>query len=115
MPGTWLCPRSYPITAHVVRLRFVCGACGVRRARWFDWSGSCSRPFQSTRATTATAHKLARVVYHLMRYGAAYVKRTEEQYAPREVREREEKRLKCKARALGYEVVKIEPDAPPAG
>ena len=84
-------------------------------ARWFDWSGSCSRPFQSTRATTATAHKLARVVYHLMRYGAAYVKRTEEQYAPREVREREEKRLKCKARALGYEVVKIEPDAPPAG
>jgi hypothetical protein len=42
------------------------------------------------------------------------VKRSEEQDA-QEVREREEKRLKCKARALGYEVIKNEPDAPPAG
>jgi hypothetical protein len=30
---------------------------------------------------TATAHKLARVVYHLVRYGAAYVRQTEAAYA----------------------------------
>ena len=39
-----------------------------------------SRP-GSPKAVTATAHKLARIVYHLMRHWAAYVKRTEDQYA----------------------------------
>jgi DNA-binding HxlR family transcriptional regulator len=33
------------------------------------------------KAITAAAHKLARIVYHLMRYGEAYVKQTEKQYA----------------------------------
>jgi len=66
------------------------------------------------KAITATAHKLARIVYHLMRYGEAYVKRTEEQYA-REVRERQEKQLIRRAREMGFEVMKIEPAAPPAG
>src|SRR4051794_2424982 len=32
------------------------------------------------KAITATAHKLARIVYHLMRYGEAYVKETEAAY-----------------------------------
>ena len=42
------------------------------------------------KAITATAHKLARIVYHLVRYGAAYVKETEAAYAE-QVRERLEK------------------------
>src|SRR5439155_12166257 len=33
------------------------------------------------KAITATAHKLGRIVYHLVRYGAAYVQQTEAVYA----------------------------------
>ena len=64
------------------------------------------------KAITAAAHKLARIVYHLMRYGEAYVRRTEEAYA-QEVRERQERQLQRRARELGFEVNKIE--APPSG
>jgi transposase len=58
------------------------------------------------KAITATAHKLARIVYHLMRGGVAYLKQTEEAYA-RQVRERLEKQLVRRAKELGYEVKKI--------
>jgi hypothetical protein len=62
----------------------------------------------SPKAVTATAHKLARIVYHLMRFGDGYVKRAEEVYA-QEVRARLEKQLRRRAKELGYEVRKIEP------
>ena len=62
------------------------------------------------KAITATAHKLARIVYHLVRYGAAYVKETEAAYAE-QVRARLEKQLQRRARELGFEVKKIEPAA----
>ena len=60
---------------------------------------------------TATAHKLARVIYHLVRYGAAYVRKTEEEYAA-QVRGRVERAFHRRARELGYEVRKVEPLAP---
>jgi transposase len=60
------------------------------------------------KAITALAHKLARIVYHLVRYGMAYVKQTEEAYAA-QVRERLERQLQRRARELGYEVRKLEP------
>ncbi|HEX4612749.1 MAG TPA: hypothetical protein VH092_31430 [Urbifossiella sp.] len=60
---------------------------------------------------TATAHELARVVYHLVRYGATYVKQTEEAYAE-QVRGRVEKSFHRRAKELGYEVKKVEPPAP---
>jgi transposase len=63
------------------------------------------------KAVTATAHKLARVVYHLVRYGATYVKQTEEAYAE-QVRGRVEKSFHRRAKELGYEVRKVEPPAP---
>jgi transposase len=63
------------------------------------------------KAVTATAHKLARIVYHLVRYGAAYVKRTEDEYAAR-VRGRVERAFHRRAKELGYEVRKVEPPAP---
>ena len=63
------------------------------------------------KAITAAAHKLARIVYHLVRYGVAYVKKTEEAYAE-QVRQRLEKQLHRRARELGFTVVKVE--APPA-
>ena len=59
------------------------------------------------KAVTAGAHKLARVVYDLMRYGAAYVKQTEAAYAE-QVRARVEKSFHRRARELGYEVRKVE-------
>jgi transposase len=66
----------------------------------------------SPKAVTATAHKLARIVYHLMRYGMGYAKQTEAAYAE-EVRERLEKQLRRRAKELGFEVKKVEPTAAP--
>ena len=60
------------------------------------------------KAITATAHKLARIVYNLMRFGEAYMKKTEQEYAE-QVRERLEKQLLRRAKELGYELKKVEP------
>ena len=65
------------------------------------------------KAITATAHKLGRIVYHLMRFGEAYVKRTEEAYA-QDVRERQERQLARRAKELGFEVKQPEAPADPA-
>jgi transposase len=65
------------------------------------------------KAITATAHKLGRILYQLLRYGEAYVRQTEEAYAE-QVRERLEKQLHRRAAELGYEVKKIEPPPEPA-
>jgi transposase len=61
----------------------------------------------SPKAITATAHKLARILYHLMRHGEAYVKQEEAAYA-QQVRQRLEKQLQRRARELGYELKKVE-------
>ena len=67
------------------------------------------------KAITATAHKLARIIYHLMRYGETYMKQEESAYAE-QVRQRQEKNLKRRAAEMGYELTKIEekPEAAPA-
>jgi hypothetical protein len=57
-------------------------------------------------AITATAHKLARVVYHLLTTGQAYdesVFLLEDQKQA----ERQEKRLRKQARTLGFQLVPI--------
>ncbi len=56
------------------------------------------------KAITATAHKLARIVYHLLTTGAPY---TDTHLAKTEElnRKRRERRLHAQARALGYELV----------
>src|SRR5262249_33903879 len=64
----------------------------------------------AAKAITATAHKLARIVYHLLRYGVAYVQQSEAAYAE-EHRQRLEKQLQRRAKELGYELRKIEPPA----
>lgn len=63
------------------------------------------------KAITATAHKLARIVYALMRHGAAYVKQAEQVYAE-QTRQKLEKQLHRRAKELGFEVKKIEPVTP---
>ncbi len=62
------------------------------------------------KAITATAHKLARVIYNIMRFGVEYMKRDEEAYAE-QVRDRQEKQLHRRAKELGFEVTK-KVDAP---
>jgi transposase len=59
------------------------------------------------KAITATAHKLARILYNLMRHGAAYMRKEEDAYA-QQVRDRLEKQLKRRARELGYVLNKIQ-------
>ena len=55
-------------------------------------------------AITATAHKLARYVDAMLKHGQAYVSQGLEQYEAA-MRERMERTLRKKARALGYELV----------
>src|SRR5207244_3446880 len=58
------------------------------------------------KAITATAHKLARILYNLLRYGLAYVKQEEASYAE-QVRARLEKQLRRRAQELGFELKAI--------
>ena len=59
------------------------------------------------KAITATAHKLSRILYNMMRFGVAYAKKEESQYAG-EVKQKLEKSFHRRAKELGYEVKKIE-------
>jgi transposase len=62
------------------------------------------------KAITATAHKLARIFYTVMRYGVAYQKRSEAEFV-HEHQQRMERNLHRRAKELGYELKKIEPQA----
>jgi transposase len=62
------------------------------------------------KAVTATAHKLARIVYNLMRFGLAYVRQEEAAYAE-QVRARLETQLHRRAKELGFRVVRVGPAA----
>src|SRR5947209_8401011 len=55
-------------------------------------------------ALTATAHKLARIVYLALKHGMTYVRRSQEEYEA-QMREKQVKALRRKARQLGLEVV----------
>jgi transposase len=55
-------------------------------------------------AITATAHKLARLVYRIMKYGREYVKQSLDEYEAK-MRESQERSLRRKAASLGYELV----------
>jgi transposase len=64
------------------------------------------------KAITATAHKLARILYNMMRFGIAYMREQEAVYAE-QVRARLEKQLQRRAKELGYELRKIDPPPTP--
>lgn len=59
-------------------------------------------------AITATAHKLARLVYGMLKYGREYVKTSMEAYEA-QMRAKLEQVLRRKASALGFELVPREP------
>jgi hypothetical protein len=58
------------------------------------------------KAMTATAHKLARLVYSMLRYGTAYVDAGQQAYEQK-YRDRVLKNLQRKARVLGYQLVHV--------
>jgi hypothetical protein len=55
-------------------------------------------------ALTATAHKLARIVYLALKHGMTYVRQAQEDYEA-QMREKQIKALRRKARQLGLEVI----------
>jgi uncharacterized protein YchJ len=55
-------------------------------------------------ALTATAHKLARIVYLALKHGLTYVRQSQEEYEA-QMKEKQIKALRRKARQLGLEVV----------
>jgi transposase len=65
------------------------------------------------KAITAGAHKLARIIYNLLRFGLAYVQKSEEDYVAL-TRARQLKSLQRKARELGFELKEIPGSAEPA-
>jgi hypothetical protein len=68
------------------------------------------------KAITATAHKLARLVYSMLKHGTAYVDEGQKQYEER-YRTRVVQNLKRKAKELGYalvETVEKQPKPEPA-
>jgi transposase len=59
-------------------------------------------------AVTATAHKLACLLYRLLKYGTEYVKQSMEEYEQK-IRTQMERALQRKAAALGYQLVRNPP------
>jgi hypothetical protein len=57
-------------------------------------------------AVTATAHKLACLVYGMLKHGAEYVRRSVEEYQEK-VRGQVERSLRRKAASLGYQLVPL--------
>jgi transposase len=55
-------------------------------------------------ALTATAHKLARIVYLALKHGMTYVRQSQEDYEA-QMREKQIKALRRKARQLGLEII----------
>ena len=63
-------------------------------------------------AITATAHKLARLVYSMLKNGTEYTDQGQDYYE-REYRHRVMKNLAKRAQQLGYKLVELEPDGMP--
>jgi hypothetical protein len=62
-------------------------------------------------ATVATAHKIARIVYHLLKYGEAYEAESAEAYEHKR-QERELRQLTRRAQKLGYTLAPAGPKQP---
>ena len=59
------------------------------------------------KAITATAHKLARIIYSLLSNGAAFEPSTEDDYE-KKYQHRIQKNLKLKAKKMGFVLTNIE-------
>jgi transposase len=68
------------------------------------------RKLGAPQAITATAHKIARIIYRMLKYGEAYVRQGLEAYE-RKNREQSINRLSRAAKAMGYELTEFQPVA----
>ena len=59
------------------------------------------------KALTATAHKLGRLVYHMLKYGQDYVDKGQ-QYEEEQYRKRAERNLRRRAHAMGYQLICVD-------
>jgi len=66
------------------------------------------RKLGSPQAITATAHKLARIIYRMLKHGEAYVRQGLEDYE-QQAREQTLNRLRRAAATVGYQLIKCEP------
>lgn len=64
-------------------------------------------------ATVATAHKIARVVYHLLKYGEEYEEESTEEFEQKQ-QERELKMVTRRAAKLGYALTAVQEEPRPA-
>jgi transposase len=58
------------------------------------------------KAITATAHKLARMVYRMLKYGTEYVVKSQAEYE-KQHKERQIRNLKRRAKSLGFEISEV--------
>jgi transposase len=65
-------------------------------------------------AITATAHKLARLVYSMLKYGTQYVDAGQDYYE-RQYKRRVINNLVKRAKQLGYQLLELKPDSTPVG
>ena len=65
------------------------------------------------KAATATAHKLARLIYSMLKHGTTYVDAGQDYYE-QQYRQRVLQNLQRKARAMGYQLVTVESTDPAA-
>jgi hypothetical protein len=86
-------------------LRLAARALGHSRSALGAFFARMKSRLGAPKAITATAHKLARLVYSLLKHGKQYVAQTLEEYE-RQHQERQLRNLNRKARELGYELVK---------
>lgn len=77
--------------------------------------GTCFRRLKARlgtpKAITATAHKLARLIYMMLTHGTSYVRRGIDEYA-QQYRDRVVKHMTRRAKALGYTLVKAPEGVP---
>jgi hypothetical protein len=59
-------------------------------------------------AVTATAHKVGRIVYLALKHGMTYVRRSQAEYEA-QMKKRQLKALRRKARQLGLEIIEKAP------
>jgi len=88
-------------------LRIAAQTLARSRSRLGNFYRSMRARLGSPQAITATAHKLARIIYHLITTGQAYDE-TVFLMEDQKQAQRYEKRLRKQANALGFQLVPIE-------
>jgi transposase len=89
-------------------LRIAAQTLARSRSRLGNFYRSMRARLGGPQAITATAHKLARIIYHLLTTGQAYDE-TVSLMEDQKQAQRYEKRLRKQANALGFQLVPIEP------